>query len=100
MAIPSIIPINLNLLERAAALPVKSAGLTENMTRTFGEVLNALNQSQSASDAQVSALASGDNVDLHNLMITAEENDVNFKVTMAIRDRLVDAYREVMRMSI
>ncbi len=99
MTIPSITPIRLDLLERVAQ-PTKMVGNTENITRTFGQVLNALSESQAASSDQVSALASGENVDLHNLMIAAEENDVNFKITMAIRDRLVDAYREVMRMSI
>jgi flagellar hook-basal body complex protein FliE len=33
-------------------------------------------------------------------MIATEENDVNFRVALAIRDKLVDAYREMMRMSI
>ena len=45
-------------------------------------------------------LAGGEDVDLHQVMIAAEENDVNFRVALAIRDRLVDAYREVMRMNV
>ncbi len=99
MTIPSITPLRLDLLERTAA-PTKMVGNTETLTRTFGQVLNALSESETTASGQVSALASGENVDLHNLMISAEENDINFKITMAIRDRLVDAYREVMRMSI
>ena len=99
MEIPSINPIRTGFIDRPS--PTTSAsGQAEKLTRSFGEVLNSLNESQQSADNQVNLLASGENVDLHNLMITSEENDVNFRVTMAIRDRLVDAYREVMRMSV
>jgi flagellar hook-basal body complex protein FliE len=99
MEIPSINPIRTGLIDRPSQ-PTSAAGQAEKLTRSFGEVLNSLNESQQNSDNNVSLLSSGENVDLHNLMITAEENDVNFRVTMAIRDRLVDAYREMMRMSV
>jgi flagellar hook-basal body complex protein FliE len=39
-------------------------------------------------------------VELHQVMIAAEETDINFRVAMAIRDRLVEAYREVTRMAV
>jgi len=99
MEISSINPIRTGFIAQPS--PTTSAsGQAEKLTHSFGEVLNSLNESQQSSDNQVNLLASGGNVDLHNLMITSEENDVNFRVTMAIRDRLVDAYREVMRMSV
>jgi flagellar hook-basal body complex protein FliE len=63
-------------------------------------VLNSLNASQNTADSLLQQLAAGQDVDLHQVMIAAEENDVNFRVAMAIRDKLVDAYREVMRMSV
>jgi flagellar hook-basal body complex protein FliE len=63
-------------------------------------VLNSLNASQNTADTLLQQLAAGQDVDLHQVMIAAEENDVNFRVAMAIRDKLVDAYREVMRMSV
>ena len=45
-------------------------------------------------------LSSGQDVDLHQVMIATEENDVNFRVALAIRDKLVEAYRSVMQMSV
>jgi flagellar hook-basal body complex protein FliE len=99
MEIPSINPIRTGLIDRPSQ-GTSASGQAEKLTRTFGEVLNSLNESQKTAEDQVNMLASGENVDLHNLMISSEENDVNFRVTMAIRDRLVDAYREMMRMSV
>lgn len=72
----------------------------ENLGTSFADILNGLNESQLNADNLVQQLASGGNVDLDDVMIALEENDINFKVAMAIRDKLVDAYREVMRMQV
>mgnify|MGYP005812510691 CR=1 FL=1 len=66
----------------------------------FGKILQSLNDSQQQSDELMSKLAAGENVDVHDAMITLQENDVNFRVAMAIRDHLVDAYRQMMNMSV
>ena len=80
----------------------KSAATTsvDEAGQSFQKMLSALNQSQNDTDALVQKLALGEDVDLHQVMIGLEENDVNFRVSLAIRDKLVDAYREVMRMQI
>jgi flagellar hook-basal body complex protein FliE len=78
----------------AAGSSVEQAG------QSFQKMLSSLNQSQNDSDNLVQKLALGEDVDLHQVMIGLEENDVNFRVSLAIRDKLVDAYREVMRMQI
>jgi flagellar hook-basal body complex protein FliE len=99
MQIPGIQPISISGVA-GAALPTRPSDATGQVGETFGQMLDALNQSQLDSDNLVQQMASGGDVDLHQVMIGMEENDVNFKVAMAIRDRLVDAYREVMRMSV
>jgi flagellar hook-basal body complex protein FliE len=73
---------------------------TTQITQSFGDMLTALNQSQENSDALVEKMAKGEDVDLHTVMIGLEENSINFNVAVGIRDKLVDAYREVMRMQV
>ena len=77
-----------------------ASGSTEQVGQTFENMLSSLNESQTNSDALVQKLAQGENVDLHTVMIGMEENNVNFNVAMGIRDRLVEAYREIMRMQV
>lgn len=72
----------------------------KQVTQTFGDMLSALNQSQMNADSLMQQLAQGENVDLHTVMIGMEENNVNFNVALGIRDRLVEAYREIMRMQV
>lgn len=73
---------------------------TDSLGKSFNQVLNTLNNSQTNADSLVTQLATGKDVDVADVMIATTENDVNFRVAMAIRDKLVDAYREVMRMNV
>ncbi len=101
MAITPITPLNINSIN-----PLGSTGKTNSTSaldqvgNSFGAVLESLNESQQNTDSLIQTLASGGDVDLHTVTIASEENDVNFRVAMAIRDKLVDAYREIMRMSV
>jgi flagellar hook-basal body complex protein FliE len=67
---------------------------------SFQQALDSLGQTQMESDALIQKLAAGEDVDIHQVMIAAEETDIQFRIAMAIRDRLVDSYREVMRMNV
>lgn len=100
----AIQPINTNSLPSLRGIDPSqksSAGdNTQSVTQSFGDMLSALNQSQTNADNLMQQLAQGENVDLHTVMIGLEENNVNFNVAMGIRDRLVEAYREIMRMQV
>lgn len=101
MDISTISSLNINSinpLEQSSSRKKTSA--LDQVGESFSAVLNSLNESQVNTDNLVQTLASGGDVDLHTVSIASEENDVNFRVAMAIRDKLVDAYREVMRMSV
>lgn len=67
---------------------------------SFGSMLDALSRTQNESDALMAKLAAGEEVELHQVMISAEQTDISFRVAMAIRDKLVEAYQETMRMSV
>ena len=48
----------------------------------------------------VSALQSGQNVPLHQAVIAMEEANVSFQLMVEVRNRLLDAYQEIMRMQV
>jgi flagellar hook-basal body complex protein FliE len=101
MAIQSINPNPIpSIPEIGSKQKPPASGNTEKITQSFEEMLSGLNQSQQNSDALVEKLARGENVDLHNVMIGLEENNVRFNVALGIRDKLVEAYREIMRMQV
>lgn len=100
----SIQPINSNsipAIPKIDSIQKSSASSsTQEITKSFEDMLNNLNQSQQNSDNLVEQLARGEDVDLHTVMIALEENNVNFNVALGIRDKLVEAYREIMRMQV
>ncbi len=77
-----------------------AANMVDQTGKTFADILTSLNQSETQADSMVQQAAAGGDVDLASLMITMDTNDVNFKVAMSMRDKLVDAYHEVMRMQV
>lgn len=90
------IPIIPSLSSSNNPLPLTPAGgETGRIGKGFQEILEALNQSQTNSDDLIKKLAAGEDVDVHQVMIAFEETDTNFRVAMAIRDRLVDAYKDL-----
>lgn len=95
--IPSNIPpiADINATQKPTA-----SGSAQEITQSFGNMLSSLNQSQQTTDSLMTQLAQGEDVDLHTVMIALEENNVNFNVALGIRDKLVEAYREVMRMQV
>ena len=101
----TISPISTNLLNSVAktAASTSSSSVSNGVDQvgsTFQDLLSGLNDSQTSTDNLVSQMATGGDVDLHNVMIGIEENDVNFQVALSIRDKLVSAYQEIMRMSV
>jgi flagellar hook-basal body complex protein FliE len=98
----SINPVTTQALAKAASLakPPQAQSTAQTVTGAFSQALDALSQSQTSSDALIQKLAAGENVDLHQVMIAAEQTDIQFRVALAMRDKLVEAYHEVMRMQI
>jgi flagellar hook-basal body complex protein FliE len=94
-------PIRPNLYPSAGAQPGSNpAEPAASGGISFQQALDSLSQTQAESDTLIQKLAAGEDVDIHQVMIAAEETDIQFRIAMAIRDRLVDSYREVMRMNV
>jgi len=74
----------------------------EPQAGTFTDVLHdaidQVEQLQSSSDQQVSALLAGNRSDVHNVMIAIEKADVAFQLMMQVRNKIVNAYQQVSQM--
>jgi flagellar hook-basal body complex protein FliE len=99
MNIPSIKPLS-TLQPIGAAAKAQPQQAVNQLGETFGKALDSLSDKQNSSDALIQKLAAGENVDLHQVMIASEEASISMQVALAMRDKLVQAYQEVMRMSI
>lgn len=83
---------------------VESIEVSKQPEKSFGEflsdALNSVNQlQQDASQASLN-LAAGKIQDISEVTIAAEKATVALQLTMQVRNKVVDAYQEVMRMQV
>lgn len=67
----------------------------------FSQAINKVNGIQKASGAAAQAYVKGDpNVDITDVMIASQKSSVAFQATMQVRNKVVEAYKDVMNMPI
>jgi flagellar hook-basal body complex protein FliE len=86
-------------------LPTLGTGATPAVGGAdFGSALKdavgALGQLGAQADASSLSMAKGDPIDLHEVMLNTEQASLGFSMALQVRNKLVDAYTEVMRMSV
>ena len=64
------------------------------------EVVNNTNDLQQKASVLAEKFVLGEVTDLHEVMIAAEEAGVALELVMEIRNKLVEAYQELMRMAV
>jgi len=70
----------------------------------FGSVLkeavSEIEKVQGQADSSVQKFAAGEDVDLHNVMLDIQKAELSFRLMLEVRNKLIEAYREVMRMQV
>lgn len=64
------------------------------------QALNEVNEASQTAEVEARNLMIGDRADMHSAMLAVQKADLSFQMMMAVRSKLIDAYREVMRMQI
>ena len=64
------------------------------------DVLGEVDQLQKEKDTAVKNLATGKDADIHNTMIAIQKAHISFKFMIQVRNKIVSAYEEVMRMNV
>jgi len=87
-----LLPNKLNASESKQASESKnvSFGISSKKHR-------ASNDAQLQADAAIKAAASGENTDIHDTMIAIQKADVSLKLMMEVRNKLLEAYQDIMR---
>ncbi len=83
----------------------KAAGNGPELTTegaNFGDLLKQAMQevdvAQHTAHQEARNLMTGEATDMHSAILAVQKADVSFQMMMAVRSKLIDAYREVMRM--
>ncbi|MBF0312322.1 MAG: flagellar hook-basal body complex protein FliE [Oligoflexia bacterium] len=68
--------------------------------RMLAESLSRVNELQQDANVAIEKLAVGESENLHETMLIVEQAEIAFKMMNQIRQKVLDAYKEVMRMQI
>jgi flagellar hook-basal body complex protein FliE len=60
--------------------------------------LQEVNTDEQVATQEARNLMTGQGTDMHSAILAVQKADVSFNTMMAVRSKLIDAYREVMRM--
>ena len=75
-----------------------SSGSAGAFQSVLSEALGHVQQTQNASDNIAGRFLSGENEEIHQVAIADQKAGLEFEMFMAVRNKIVSAYQEVMRM--
>jgi flagellar hook-basal body complex protein FliE len=95
-----------NAIQAVRALDIASAGVSGAAQNgaAFSEILRAAYTSVESSGTDASRMVegflSGDRQDLHSVALAAQRASLEFEMLLQVRNKIVQAYQEVMRMQL
>jgi len=97
------IPIRGDLMPPISDIQKESGKVRED-DGSFGEILKdkigEINKLKLDADAAIAKVELSDSGSIHEAMIAMQKASISFKAMMAVRNKMLEAYREVMRMQV
>lgn len=72
----------------------------EGLGQMFKQTLEEVQAAQNQSDKLTSELVTGEVQDIHEVMIASQKASLSLQLTVQVRNKVVEAYQEVMRMQL
>src|SRR5579884_1239421 len=69
-------------------------------SKLLSDAVQNIDTMQKTADSNIQKLATGQPVDLHDVTISMQQADLTFQLGMQVRNKLIDAYQEIMRMQV
>lgn len=86
------------------SLSINSSGSTSETQKSFADTLNEaignVNQLHHDADKAAQNLATGRTDNVADVMISMEKADLALKLMVQVRNKIIDAYQEVMKMQV
>lgn len=88
--------LNINSISNATSTDKKSVPFSDFLNNAISDV----NKLQLESEELNEAFAMGKNDNIHQVMIAAEKADMALQFTIQIRNKVLEAYQEIIRMPV
>ena len=78
--------------------PLKTAGPTGEFASMLSNAIGRVDQSNHATQDTIDRYLSGENDEIHDTVMATQRNELQFELFLGLRNKVVQAYQEVMRM--
>ncbi|MBT3983443.1 MAG: flagellar hook-basal body complex protein FliE [Bacteriovoracaceae bacterium] len=87
-------------LKDAAKVPAENGQVQKSFGQFLVDSLGQVNELQHEANFAIENLASGNSKNLHETMLKVEQADLAFRTMNQVRSKVIDAYKEIMKMQI
>ena len=92
----SVNPVDPRSLHSLNPTGKSASGSAKSFANTMAEAVGQVDEMSKEADQAIQDLATGRRKTLHETMIQVEQAGIAFELLLAVRDKVVSAYREVM----
>jgi len=85
-------------LDAALGTKASAAKASEPFSNLLADSVDQINTLESQARSAVDGLMTGSGVDVHQAMIATEKVEMSFELALAVRNKAVQAYQQVMGM--
>jgi len=71
-----------------------------SFSNVLNEIVGDVDRLQKAAEKTTDKLLTGELEDVHQVVVAMEEAQTSFRLLMEVRNKMVEAYREVMKMQV
>lgn len=79
---------------------ITPADAHKKFSEALSNAISDLNKSQVQSDVVTEKFIKGEITDIHDVMIAAQKASVTRQAAIEVRNKVIDAYKEIMRMQV
>ena len=99
ISLPSIQPPTLATVV-AASPAAEGASATEAFQAVLGDAMENIGKTRQDANATVNRFLSGEGEEIHNVALAIHKSEMAFQMFTQVRNKVVSAYQEVMRMQL
>lgn len=71
-----------------------------SFSEVISDAINKVNESQINADGKVEALIKGEDVSMHDVMLSMQESQISMQLLIEVRNKIVEAYQEINRVQL
>lgn len=78
--------------------PASNAGTGTDFGKMLSDLMGSLQQTEQSTNNLAAQAATGGDVDVQDVMIATQTENLSFDIALQVRNKLVEAYQDIMRM--